>query len=53
MVARKHLDDAAADGKPIADVQDAVEEQWAKVPRLTYLHSHGVLVCGRRRCAVP
>jgi tetratricopeptide (TPR) repeat protein len=30
MVARKHLDDAAADGKPISDVQDVVEEQWAK-----------------------
>ena len=34
MVARKHLDDAAADGKPISDVQNVVEEQWAKVPYL-------------------
>ena len=34
MVARKHLDDAAANGKPISDVQDVVEEQWAKVRRL-------------------
>lgn len=31
MVARKHLDEAAADGKPIADVKELVEEQWAKV----------------------
>ena len=31
MVARKHLDDAAADGRPISDVLATVEEQWAKV----------------------
>jgi chemotaxis protein histidine kinase CheA len=30
MVARKHLDDAAADGRDVADVRSQVDEQWAK-----------------------
>lgn len=29
--ARKHLDDAAADGKPIDDVRATVEDLWAQV----------------------
>lgn len=35
MVARKHLDDAAADGKPVSEVRAKVDEQWAKVRHLS------------------